>query len=151
MFLLEELAANQATVLKSGDDVKNPKERIQHLGRALQELHLIQIEDGHYSLTAQGLSYYEAFDPHIWKLSHDQVQLLRDYLSSVRWNEEEASNLAKVINIAISLAEELVHLHPRAIQNGFHHSDEHAGRVGKRNPRESDPFHVELARGAWLR
>lgn len=102
---IDELISNQATVLISGDDVKNPKERIQHVGRALQELGQISVEDGYYSLTPQGTEYYLAFDQNKWRLSPQQVQILREYLGEA--NGEHATNLAKVMNLAISLVEEL--------------------------------------------
>lgn len=103
---IDELISNQAIVLISGDDVKNPKERIQHVGRALQELGQISVEDGYYSLTSQGTEYYLAFDQNKWRLSPQQVQILRRYLG-VEAHNEHATNLAKVINLAISLVEEL--------------------------------------------
>lgn len=102
---IEELISNQSIVLKSGDDVKNPKERIRHVGRALQELGQLTIEDGQYSLTSQGITYSHAFDQNIWRLSVEQVQILKQYLSLER--SETSTNLAQVINIAISLAQEL--------------------------------------------
>ncbi|MGG1638876.1 MrcB family domain-containing protein [Paenibacillus sp. NRS-1760] len=102
---INELVSNQATVLISGDDVKNPKERIQHVGRALQELGQISIEDGCYSLTPQGTEYYLAFDENKWRLSPEQVQLIRRYLGES--NGDHATNLAKVMNLAISLVKEL--------------------------------------------
>ncbi|SDW71266.1 MrcB family domain-containing protein [Paenibacillus sp. CF384] len=103
---LDELVANQATVLKSGDDVKNPKERVQHIGRAFQELGLLAIEDGQYSLTAQGLEYYQAFDQTFWSLSPAQVELVRAILTSSE-NEGQPSRLIQCINLGITTAEEL--------------------------------------------
>lgn len=102
---IDELVSNQATVLISGDDVKNPKERIQHVGRALQELGQISVENGYYSLTPQGTKYYLVFDENKWRLSPEQVQIIRRYLGES--NGEHATNLAKVMNLAISLVEEL--------------------------------------------
>ncbi|NIK75043.1 MoxR-like ATPase [Paenibacillus castaneae] len=102
---INELVSNQATVLISGDDVKNPKERIQHVGRALQELGQISVEDGYYSLTPQGTEYYLAFDENKWRLSPEQVQLIRRYLGES--NGDHATNLAKVMNLAISIVGEL--------------------------------------------
>lgn len=103
---IDELISNQSIVLISGDDVKHPKERIQHVGRALQELGQIIIEDGNYFLTPQGTAYYQAFEQNLWRLSSEQVQILREYLFASRKNEH-ATNLAKVMNLAISLAQEL--------------------------------------------
>lgn len=102
---MDEMLANQAIVLISGDDVKNPKERIQHVGRAFQELGQISVEDGYYSLTTQGTEYYLAFNESKWRLSPQQVQIIRRYLGEA--NGEHATNLAKVMNLAISLVEEL--------------------------------------------
>ncbi|BBH22491.1 hypothetical protein Back11_38360 [Paenibacillus baekrokdamisoli] len=104
---IEELVSNQGSVLFSGDDVKNPKERIQHVGRALQELDLLTIEAGEYSLTIRGKDYYQVKGESIWQLSQEQVRIVRQFLFDSIDNEY-ATNLVKVMNLAISLVEELV-------------------------------------------
>ncbi|TJY42463.1 hypothetical protein E5161_09445 [Cohnella pontilimi] len=97
---LDELARNQSSVLYSGDEVRHPKERIQHIGRALVELGLVQHENNHYSLTTFGAQYASAFDSNRWRLSAEQVKLLRQKLAE---QESNASNLIKVINMAITI------------------------------------------------
>jgi MoxR-like ATPase len=101
---LDELISNQSTVLISGDEVKHPKERIQHVGRALQELGLITIQDSQYALTPQGLGYSKAFEQNIWKLGLEQVLILREYLAVAN---NSVSNLVKAINLAVKIAQNL--------------------------------------------
>ncbi|WP_308637853.1 MrcB family domain-containing protein [Paenibacillus silvisoli] len=103
---LEELVSNQAVMLKSGDDVKNPKERIQHIGRALQELGLITIEDNEYCLTAKGIEYDQALGKETWMLSMGQVHLLRELFLSNEHNAQ-ATRLMKCILLGISIAKKL--------------------------------------------
>jgi energy-coupling factor transporter ATP-binding protein EcfA2 len=103
---IEELVSNQGSVLFSGDDVKNPKERIQHVGRALQELNLITAEGGLYCLTSRGLDYFQTMEQPIWRLSQVQVHIVRQYLSDST-NNQHTTNLVKVMNLAISLIKEL--------------------------------------------
>ncbi|MBH5320895.1 AAA family ATPase [Paenibacillus sp. GSMTC-2017] len=102
---IDELTANQSTVLISGEDVKHPKERIQHIGRTLLELGLVHIDNNRYSLTPLGVDFTNAFDSNIWRLNIEQVNLLRQHLT----NDERHgnSNLIKVINIAISIVHQL--------------------------------------------
>ncbi|SEP01146.1 MrcB family domain-containing protein [Paenibacillus sp. OV219] len=103
---IEELINNQASVLKSGDDVKNPKERIQHIGRALQELGFTAIEDNEHSLTHSGIEYYRSLSQENWILSQGQVQHLQDVLASSEL-EPHASRLIKCMNMGISIVKEL--------------------------------------------
>ncbi|MCD9020223.1 MrcB family domain-containing protein [Cohnella silvisoli] len=102
---LTELIANQSIVLKSGEDAKHPKERIQQVARALQELGQLTHENGNYSLTTQGTTYYHTMNASIWKLSMEQSRILRKHLAVGR--ESSGTNLVNVINLAISLAQEL--------------------------------------------
>ncbi|MDQ0114952.1 MrcB family domain-containing protein [Paenibacillus harenae] len=104
---LDELTANQSAVLISGDDVKHPKERIQHIGRALLELGLIHIDNSHYSLTPLGVQYANAFDSNLWRLSSEQVKLLRQKLAEKDSDASSTSNLIKVINMAIIIVRNL--------------------------------------------
>ncbi|WP_219835388.1 MrcB family domain-containing protein [Paenibacillus sp. R14(2021)] len=103
---LEELIAHPGVIFKTGDEIKNPKERAQHLGRAIQELGLITIEDNQYALTSLGWNYFQGFDLQIWQLSANQAELLRNYFSE-EVAHDQASNLIKVMNLAIALCEEL--------------------------------------------
>ncbi|RED58511.1 MrcB family domain-containing protein [Cohnella lupini] len=102
---ITELISNQSIVLKSGEDAKHAKERIQHVGRALQELGLLIHENGNYLLTTQGTTYFQEMNDSIWKLSTEQSQILREHLEASR--ESNATTLVNVINLAISLAQEL--------------------------------------------
>ncbi|WP_337102014.1 MrcB family domain-containing protein [Paenibacillus sp. YIM B09110] len=104
---LDELTANQSSVLISGDDVKHPKERIQHIGRALLELGLIRIDNGHYSFTPLGIQYANAMDSNPWRLSSEQVELLRQILADNNNDVSSSSNLIKAINMAIIIARNL--------------------------------------------
>ncbi|WP_165822591.1 MrcB family domain-containing protein [Paenibacillus montanisoli] len=103
---LDELISNQTVVLKSGDEVKYPKERIQHIGRALQELGLVSIEDNEYSLTVKGIEYDQTLGDETWMLSKGQVHLLRALFSSNEQNTQ-ATRLIKGILLGISIAKEL--------------------------------------------
>ncbi|MGO4370435.1 DUF3578 domain-containing protein [Paenibacillus sp. MCAF20] len=104
---LDELTANRSSVLISGDDVKHPKERIQHIGRALLELGLIRIDNGHYSLTPLGIQYANAMDSNPWRLSSEQVKLLRQILADNNNDVSSSSNLIKAINMAIIIVRNL--------------------------------------------
>ncbi|RJX40446.1 hypothetical protein D3P09_13040 [Paenibacillus pinisoli] len=103
---LDELVANQSIVLISGDEVKHPRERIQHIGRALLELDLIYIDNSYYSLTSLGIQYFNALDSNPWRLSSEQINLLREKLANDE-NSDESSNLIKIINMAITIVRQL--------------------------------------------
>ncbi|WJH36859.1 DUF3578 domain-containing protein [Paenibacillus sp. CC-CFT747] len=104
---LDELIRNQSTILKSGDEVKHPKERIRHIGRALEELGLLEINGHSYSLTEFGVGYFQNIDQQeLWKLTDRQAQMLRGHLQKAR-SIPEANKLIKVINQASSIAREL--------------------------------------------
>lgn len=100
---LDTLVANQATVLLSGDDVKHPKERVKHLGRALRDLGLITINENQFSLTDPGQEYANHFNENKWILSETQVRMIREYLT----NAELQTPLVKSINRAIQICKEL--------------------------------------------
>ncbi|MCR8636827.1 MrcB family domain-containing protein [Paenibacillus radicis (ex Xue et al. 2023)] len=100
---LDELITSQGTVLLSGDDVKQPKERIRHLGRALQDLGLLTINESQFSLTDLGQEYVNYFNENKWVLSDTQVRLIRDQLNNV----EGQTPLIRSINKAIELCIEL--------------------------------------------
>ncbi|UVI31012.1 MrcB family domain-containing protein [Paenibacillus spongiae] len=114
---IEELVANQTTVLISGDDVKHPKERIQHLARALQDLDLLTNENGQYTLTERGIRYFQAFDSSIWQINNEQVAILREYLAAA--DDNTLSNLAKVIQLAVSIANDLVNFSFEQFNSAF--------------------------------
>ncbi|TYP69632.1 MrcB family domain-containing protein [Paenibacillus methanolicus] len=101
---LEELTANQSIVLISGEEVKHPKERIQHLGRALLELGILQLENNQYSLTSFGEQYANVMEKDMWKLSAEQVEILRQRLTE---QQAVTSNLIQVIQMAIGIVQEL--------------------------------------------
>lgn len=100
---LTDLISNQGTVLLSGDDVKHPKERIRHLGRAFQELGLLSINENQFSLTYLGQEYANHFDENIWVLSDTQIRLIRTQLN----NTEGQTPLVRSINKAIEICREL--------------------------------------------
>ncbi|MCY9665693.1 DUF3578 domain-containing protein [Paenibacillus alginolyticus] len=100
---LEELVTNQGSVLLSGDDVKHPKERVRHLGRALQDLNLLSINENQFSLTELGQEYTNHFSENKWVLSDLQVKIIRDHLN----NSEIQTPLTRSINKAIELCKEL--------------------------------------------
>lgn len=100
---LEELVTNQGSVLLSGDDVKHPKERIKHLGRALQDLNLVSINENQFSLTELGQEYGNHFSENKWVLSDPQVKIIRDHLH----NSEIQTPLTRSINKAIEICMEL--------------------------------------------
>ncbi|HJV45274.1 MAG TPA: DUF3578 domain-containing protein, partial [Bacillota bacterium] len=100
---IEELSDQQAIVLKKGDDVKHPKNRLQHIARAIMELGLVKLENSFYFLTPVGLKYYHAFQTNedYWTLSAPQVDILKAQI------REGSSELAKVIQLAIQVSQEL--------------------------------------------
>ncbi|GMK46624.1 hypothetical protein PghCCS26_37530 [Paenibacillus glycanilyticus] len=98
---LDDLISNQSVVLISGDDVKHPKERIQHLGRILLDLSLVQLNNNIYSLTQLGIEYANAFDSDFWKFSSVQVKIIRNILDS--YSSNESSDLVSAINIALKI------------------------------------------------
>ncbi|MDQ0902338.1 energy-coupling factor transporter ATP-binding protein EcfA2 [Paenibacillus sp. V4I7] len=100
---LDQLISNQGTVLLSGDDVKHPKERVRHLGRALQDLGLLSINENQFSLTDLGQEYANHFNENKWTLSDTQVRLIRDQLN----NAEGQTPLVRSINKAIEICKEL--------------------------------------------
>jgi energy-coupling factor transporter ATP-binding protein EcfA2 len=113
---IDELIQNQSTVLKSGDEVKFPKERIRHIGRALEELGLLRIINQSYSLTEFGVKYAQRIDElDLWKLTDGQATLLRQQLQASASNRN-TTNLIKVINQAVSIARELQNF----TTSGFH-------------------------------
>src|SRR5690606_2162037 len=57
---LEKLIDNQEITLKSGSTVEHPQQRIRLIGRALEEMGLLKINEDIYSLsTTLGLEYSE--------------------------------------------------------------------------------------------
>lgn len=100
---LDELMLNQGTVLLSGDDVKHPKERVRHLGRALQDFGLLSINENQFSLTDLGQEYANHFNENKWVLGDKQVKLIRDQLN----NAEGQTPLIRSINKAIGICKEL--------------------------------------------
>ncbi|MDQ0871595.1 hypothetical protein QFZ77_000254 [Paenibacillus sp. V4I3] len=100
---LDELITNQGTILLSGDDVKHPKERVRHLGRALQDLGLLSINENQFSLTDLGQEYGNHFNENKWGLSDTQIKLIRDQLN----NAEGQTPLIRSINKAIKICKEL--------------------------------------------
>ncbi|MZQ80682.1 DUF3578 domain-containing protein [Paenibacillus sp. 5J-6] len=100
---LDELISNQGSILLSGDDVKHPKERIRHLGRALQDLGLLNINENNFSLTDLGKEYGNHFNENKWKLSNPQVRLIRDQLSRTG----NQTPLVRSINKAIEICQQL--------------------------------------------
>ncbi|MDR6554665.1 MoxR-like ATPase [Paenibacillus qinlingensis] len=100
---LETLITDQATVLLSGDDVKHPKERVKHLGRALRDLGLITINENQFSLTDLGQEYANHFNENKWTLSEAQVRLIRSNLTDA----DLQTPLVKSINRAIQICKEL--------------------------------------------
>ncbi|WP_248928663.1 MrcB family domain-containing protein [Paenibacillus hamazuiensis] len=100
---VDVLIANQSKVLISGDDVKYPRQRITHIGRALGEFGLIEYEQHHYSLTPFGEEYVKEFNDNIWELTDHQIELLR---AQIR-NEQTQTPLIKSINQAIHIVKEL--------------------------------------------
>lgn len=102
---LDELISNQVDVLKSGDDVKHPKERIQHIARAFIELGIIHKSENTYGLTDFGMQYFSLFDTEIWNLSESQGQLIRALVNSA---SNVASELIRVIQMAIMIAKHLI-------------------------------------------
>lgn len=100
---LEELINNQGSVLLSGDDVKHPKERIRHLGRALQDLNLVSINENQFILTELGQEYGNHFSENKWVLSDAQVSLIRDHLI----NTVNQTPLIKSINKSVEICKVL--------------------------------------------
>ncbi|MEC0227354.1 MrcB family domain-containing protein [Paenibacillus alba] len=100
---LDELISNQGTVLLSGDDVKHPKERIRHLGRALKDLGLLQISENDFLLTDLGKEYANHFNENKWELSDTQVRLIRGQLT----NTENHTPFIRSINRAIEICQQL--------------------------------------------
>ncbi|MGE5661681.1 MAG: MrcB family domain-containing protein [Ignavibacteriales bacterium] len=102
---IDELIANQSLVLKKGDDVKHPKERIQHLARAAEELGLIKRQDSYYGLTELGYQYYQCFqrDNDFWVFEPNQIQIIRHQIHAMG---QDKSNLCHVMEFAVNLAKQ---------------------------------------------
>jgi GTPase subunit of restriction endonuclease len=100
---IEELAANQSTVLMTGEQVKHPKERARHICRALEELGLLAISNQHVTISEFGNHYAQHFDNSIWRISDKQVDLLRHRIET----HHPASPLISVIRQSISICEQL--------------------------------------------
>ncbi|MEW9672867.1 DUF3578 domain-containing protein [Ammoniphilus sp. 3BR4] len=103
---IDDLVTQQSMILKKGDEVKHPKQRIQHIGRAMEELGLIQIRDSSYSLTELGQRYYQSFqgDSDFWNLTYNQIEILQNQIQMANQN---ASNLRRVILLAANITKEL--------------------------------------------
>ncbi len=101
---LKELISNQADILKSGDDVKHPKERIQHISRALIELGIVKSNENIYRLTEFGEKYFSLFKEEKWNINRDQAELVR---MSVEFSHKGSTELIRVIQMAISIAKKL--------------------------------------------
>ncbi|WP_309119868.1 MrcB family domain-containing protein [Paenibacillus sp.] len=99
--LIEELVKNQDTVLKSGDEAKHPKERVTHLGRALQEFGFITISEISFQLTDVGNIYTSVFLADPWKLSGNQIELFRNQIKAYQ------SRLTESVKRAIEIVKEL--------------------------------------------
>ncbi len=100
---IEELAANQSTVLMTGEQVKHPKERACHICRALEELGLLKISNQHVTISEFGNQYSQHFDNSIWRISDKQVDLLRHRIET----HHPGSPLVSVIRQSISICEQL--------------------------------------------
>lgn len=101
---LDELIRNYAQILKSSTEVQHPKERITHVGRAMQDLMLLTIKDNHYELTELGLEYAQHFNEDIWSLSVKQQDLLRVL---VHLCNEQSSDLLRILRASAHIAREL--------------------------------------------
>ncbi|RXT00975.1 hypothetical protein EIZ39_25760 [Ammoniphilus sp. CFH 90114] len=102
---MDELVTQQSLILKKGDDVKHPKQRIQHIGRAMEELGLIRIEKSSYLLTELGLQYYSYFNgSDVWNLTNNQKSILQNQIQT---SNEESSNLRRVILLAANITRKL--------------------------------------------
>lgn len=99
---IEQLIDNQNKVLFSGDDVKRPRVRIQHIGRALSELGLVELNNKTYILTEQGYEFYLHRGQNFWQLGEQQITLLRDHITN-----HDHSSLLKAIRSAIQIVQEL--------------------------------------------
>lgn len=62
-----ELAEHQSVVLRSGDAVKHPLERVRQVARSFEELGLLTIENDTVSLTQLGVEYNSHMEADIWK------------------------------------------------------------------------------------
>ncbi len=83
--------------------MKHPKERVRHLGRALQDLGLLSINENQFSLTDLGQEYANHFNENKWVLSDTQIKLIREQLN----NTEGQTPLIRSINKAIEICKEL--------------------------------------------
>ncbi|WP_240689298.1 MrcB family domain-containing protein [Ammoniphilus sp. YIM 78166] len=103
---MDELVSQQALILKKGDEVKHPKQRIQHIGRAIEELGLIQIEKSSYLLTELGQQYCHSYQDSsdIWNLTPNQKGILQNQIQTT---SQDSSNLRRVILLATNIAKEL--------------------------------------------
>jgi MoxR-like ATPase len=100
---LDELTDNHGSILRSGDDVKHPKVRVSHIGRALQDLGLLEIVDSPYRLTSLGEEYVKSFNRDIWEISAEQAKLVRSHLESGM----HVTPLYLCIKLALRIAKEL--------------------------------------------
>ncbi|WP_223836555.1 MrcB family domain-containing protein [Paenibacillus oceani] len=102
---VQTLSSNPSSVLISGEQVKHPLERVRHIGRALQELKLLTIENNVFSLTDLGLQYGHCFqnDSTIWRINDLQVQLLRSIIEK----DQKSTSLIGVLRQTIGLVQEL--------------------------------------------
>ncbi|GIP39842.1 hypothetical protein J31TS4_31220 [Paenibacillus sp. J31TS4] len=101
---LDELVAHSSEVLYSGDQVKNPRDRIQLVARAMHELGLLSFQEEGLGLTSLGVAYVEAFESNLWLLSPQQAELLRKQIDQA---DRHSTNLLQVLQSAASIAQEL--------------------------------------------
>ncbi len=100
---MDHFLDQRSNVLFSGDDVKHPKERIQHLCRAFSDLGVINIHNKMYTLTDFGIKYFQARDiSDIWEISLQQSNMLREYIDN-----NSHSDLIIAIQNAVEVVGEL--------------------------------------------
>lgn len=101
---LDELIRNYTEVLKSGAEAQHPKERIMHVGRALEDLGLLQQKDNGFQLTFIGERYTNHFGTDTWALSQKQIEILHTLIENANETNKE---LRRVLQSAALLAKEL--------------------------------------------
>jgi len=101
---LGDLTSMSSQVLRKGEDVKHPKERIQHICRALHELGLLTIASHEIKLTELGKRYGESFNTaELWEMTPAQIGLLRREIEA----NTRSTPLMMVIREAIAIAKQL--------------------------------------------